>query len=292
MPRRRLPPRLYLDKARQQWAILDGAHFVRTGCAHDELEKAERVLADYIAQKYQPEPSPVPPVADVLLAYLRDKVPSMKGRSARYNVSNLAAWWSDKTLADVTAANCRRYASTKSQAAARADLERLAAAIRHWHVEYGPLDKVPIVWKPQRTEPRDRWLTRSQAARFLWEARRTEHLKRFVMIGLHTGSRAGVIRKLEWSWLDLERGTTHRAQARRRTSERRPCVSRAGSCTSYGAGTGPTAARSSTSFITTARGSSATFKPRGGMPRSAPDFHGCIRTCCGIRRRRGASRRA
>ena len=104
MPRRRLPPRLYLDKGRRQWAILDGTSFVRTGCAHDELVKAERFLAEYIGQKYRPERSPVPPIADVLLAYLRDRVPTMKSRSTKYYISNLAAWWSDKTLDDVTAA--------------------------------------------------------------------------------------------------------------------------------------------------------------------------------------------
>jgi integrase len=58
---------------------------------------------------------------------------------------------------------------------------------------------VPTVWKPPRSAPRDRWLTRSEAARFLWAARRTEHLKRFIMLGLYTGSRSGVIRNLEWS---------------------------------------------------------------------------------------------
>jgi len=119
MPRRRLPPRLYLDQTRQQWTIRDGAHFVRTGCATGEVADAERILADYIAQKYEPQRSPAPPVADILLAYLRDKVPTMKSRSNKYNISNLAAWWGDKTLDEVTAANCRKYAATKTQSAAR-----------------------------------------------------------------------------------------------------------------------------------------------------------------------------
>lgn len=214
MPRRRLPPRLYLDKARQQWAILDGESFIRTGCTHGELAKAETFLANYITQKYQPQRSSAPPVADILLAYLRDKVPHQKSRSVKYNINNLARWWSDKTLDQVTAANCRAYAATKTQSAARSDLDRLQAAIRYWHSEYGPLDKIPAVWKPPKVEPRDRWLTRAQAARFVWQTRRTEHLKRFVLIGLHTGSRSGVIRNLEWSWIDLERGTMRRRAPR------------------------------------------------------------------------------
>jgi integrase len=207
MPRRRLQARLYLDKSRGQWAIRDGQTFIRTSCALGELAQAERILAEYIAQKYKPQRSSDPPVADILLAYLRDKVPGMKSRSAKYNIGNLASWWSDKTLDQVTSANCRAYAATRTQAAAWADLGVLSSAIRYWNAEYGPLDKVPTVWKPSRPTPREVWLTRSDAARFLQQARHVEHLKRFALIGLHTGTRSGAIRKMEWSWIDLERKT-------------------------------------------------------------------------------------
>jgi integrase len=210
MPRRRLPPRLYHDETRGDWVIRDGAAFIRTGFAHSQLAEAERALANYLAAKYKPEPSPIPSMADILLAYRRDKVPGMKSRAAIYNVRNLAEWWTDKTLNDVTAANCRTYAATRTPASARADLDKLAAAINHWHAEYGPLQVVPKVWKPPKPAPRERWLTRNEAARFLWQCRRTEHLKRFVIVALYTGSRAGVVRELQWSWIDLERRTMRR----------------------------------------------------------------------------------
>jgi integrase len=210
MPRRRLPPRLYQDQTRGDWVIRDAGAFIRTGFTHSQSAEAERALADYIAGKYKPAPSPLPSMADILLAYRHDKVPGMKSRAAIYNVRNLAEWWGDKTLADVTAANCRAYTATTTQAAARADLDKLAAAINHWHAEYGPLQFVPKVWKPAKPAPRDRWLTRSEAAKFLWQCRRSEHLKRFALIGLHTGTRSGVILDLEWSWIDLERRTMRR----------------------------------------------------------------------------------
>jgi integrase len=210
MPRRRLQARLYHDQTRGDWVIRDGVAFIRTGFAHGKLAEAERALAEYLAAKYKPTPSPIPSMADVLLAYRRDKVPAMKSRAAVYNVRNLAEWWSRKSLSDVTAASCRAYAATRTPAAARADLDKLAAAINHWHAEYGPLQVVPKVWKPARPAPRERWLTRSEAARFLWQCRRTEHLKRFVLIGLYTGSRAGVVRDMQWSWIDLERRTMRR----------------------------------------------------------------------------------
>ena len=172
------------------------------------------MLAAYIAQKHEPHRSPDPPVADILLAYLRDKIPEAKSRSAKYNISNLERFWGDKSLAEVTSTNCKAYAKTRTQSAARADLEKLATAIRYWHLEYGPLAMIPAVWKPAKPEPREHWLTRSQAARFLWECCRTEHLKRFVLIGLHTGGRSGVLRSLEWSWIDLERKRMRRRAPR------------------------------------------------------------------------------
>lgn len=210
MPRHSKGPRLWLDQRRKQWVIRDGASFIRTGCAHEQAEHAQKLLAKYIARKYEPPKSDSPPIADILLVYDRDRIPNLKARSARYKVSNLAKWWGDKTLADVTAVNCRAYAATKSQAAARADLETLAAAIKHWHREVKALAVIPHVVLPPRNEARDRWLTRSEAARLLWAARRTEHLKRFIMIGLHTGSRSGVIRQLQWSWIDFAAGKMRR----------------------------------------------------------------------------------
>jgi integrase len=213
MPRQNKGPRLWLDKRRKQWVIRDGSGFIRTGCSHEQAERAHKLLAKYIARKYEPPKSDSPPIADILLVYYRDKIPTMKARSAKYNVSNLARWWGDKTLADVTAANCRAYAATKSQAAARSDLEKLAAAIKHWHREVSPLAVLPHVVLPPRNEARDRWLTRSEAARLLRAARRTEHLKRFIMLGLHTGSRSGVIRTLQWSWVDFASGTMRRRPA-------------------------------------------------------------------------------
>src|SRR5690348_4543327 len=36
------------------------------------------------------------------------------------------------------------------------------------------------------------------------------HLYRFVILGLLTGSRSGVLVALQWSWIDLEHGTMRR----------------------------------------------------------------------------------
>jgi integrase len=207
MPRRRAAPRLYLDSRRKQWVIRDGASFVRTSCAETDRDGAEARLAAYLGQKHTPQRSPSPLIADILLAYASEHLPHTRAaKNAAYNVGTLSAWWSGKKLADVTARNCRAYASTRSPAGARRDLETLRAAIGHWHREYGPLPSVPAVIMPAKPEPRERWLTRAEAAALLRAARRIPHLARFILLGIYTGSRSGTLLALEWKWMDLARG--------------------------------------------------------------------------------------
>src|SRR5262245_54947103 len=226
MPRRRAAPRLYLDSGRGQWAIRDGARFIRTGCAEADRDGAEARLAAYLGAKHKPQPSPTPLIANVLLAYSAEHLPHTRAaKNAAYNIGNLSAWWGDKKLADVTAKNCRDYSKTRTPAAGRRDLETLRAAIGHWHREYGPLTYVPAVVMPEKPEPRERWLTRSEAARLLWAARHTPHLARFILLGLYTGSRSGALLSLEWKWLDLARGVMlRRAPGESESKKRTPPV--------------------------------------------------------------------
>jgi integrase len=94
--------------------------------------------------------------------------------------------------------------------AARRDLETLRAAMGYWDREYGPLPRIPKVTLPDKSPPRERWLTRSEAARLLWAARRVEHLRRFILIGLYTGTRAGAILDAKWSWVNWQTGVMRR----------------------------------------------------------------------------------
>jgi len=211
MPRRRAPPRLYLDSKRGQWIIRDGSNFIRTGCAEPDRRDAEKRLAAYLGQKHQPERGPAPLIADILLTYSREHLPHIaSARKIAYNVDLLAAWWGDKRLSEVTAANCRSYAIAKgNNGGARSDLEVLRAAIRHWHRNYGPI-AVPAVIMPPKGPPRPRWLTRSEAARLLWAARHSQHLARFILLGLYTGSRPGVLLAMRWEQIDLVQGVMFR----------------------------------------------------------------------------------
>jgi integrase len=167
-------------------------------------------------------------IADVLLVYLREHaVHTHTLKAITQTVSNLEPFWGDKKLTDVTAKNCRAYAAARPKVAARRDLQTLRAAINYWHREYGPLPSVPIVVLPDAPAARERWLTRSEVARLVWAARRTQHLRRLILIGIYTGTRPGAILSLQWDQIDLVRGVMHRLrEGESETKKRRPPVRR------------------------------------------------------------------
>lgn len=150
-------------------------------------------------------------IAEVLLAYGSEVAPEKSSaRNIGYHISNLLKWWGDKRVADIGVKSCKAYVKTRTAAAGWADLKVLKASVKHWHAEYGPLETTPLFWKPELNEPKDRWLTRSEAARLLWAARRYQHMRRMILLGLYTGSRPGVILSLRWDQVDLESGLLSR----------------------------------------------------------------------------------
>src|ERR1043165_7259726 len=115
MPRRKAPPRLYLDQKRQAWIIRDGARFIRTGCNRKDLADAENQLAAYIGEKYAPPQTNEPTVLEGLAVYGDEVVQHRASkRNISYNIGSLSKWWVGKKASEVTAKTCRAYAATKT----------------------------------------------------------------------------------------------------------------------------------------------------------------------------------
>jgi integrase len=213
MGRKRRAPRLWLDqRPGRGWVILDGPRFIRTGCAESDRAGAEKQLAEYLGAKHKPQLSDDPLIADILNVYITEHLAHTRSvKNAIYNVESLVRWWGTKKLLDINTRTCRDYTASKSTpTAARRDLEVLRAAINHWHLEYGPLPTIPRVALPPKPAARERWMSRDEVARLLWQGRHTPHLGRFILLGVYTGSRSGVLLNLEWSWIDLKRGVMAR----------------------------------------------------------------------------------
>ncbi|ODN69229.1 tyrosine-type recombinase/integrase [Methylobrevis pamukkalensis] len=258
MPRPSKGARLWLDPRERVWWIRDGAVKRRTGCTQGEHERAQRLLAEHIAAKWT---APVERradrllIADILTWYAREIAPRHRAAATTgHAIDRLADWWGAKTLAEIRAATCRAYAEhrrrqprpqAKSEAAKaktigdatiRRELGVLRAAVNAWHAEE-PLEALPVITLPDQPGSRLRWLRRDEAARLLRAARRLDDrqagraLARFILIGLHTGTRSGAIRDLAWlpnvrgGWIDVEAGLIHRrGEGQSESSKRRPPV--------------------------------------------------------------------
>jgi integrase len=227
MPRRSSGPRLYWDKSRETWIIIDGRFHRRTGCGAEDFEQAKGALRDYMQEQHKPAAGPDPLLADVLAAYAEEHIKhTVSGKHILYDIGHLNRWWGTNKVSDISAASCRKYiAHRNAGASARRELAFLNAAIQHWKANHAPLMATPKIKLPPKPQPRQDFMTRSEAARFLWHARRTPHLARFFLIGWYTGSRRSVITGLKWSMVDLESGVMKRKERdAARTKKRSPPV--------------------------------------------------------------------
>jgi integrase len=166
-------------------------------------------------------------------------------KETKGRIAQLDNFFGDRMLSYVTGETCRAYAAQRSSdTAARRELEDLRAAINH-HRREGLCDKIVGVVLPPERPPRERWLTRSEAAQLIRSAwryrelqrgkptvrRARQHVARFILVALYTGTRASAVCRAALQataghgWLDLDRGVFYRRPAgRRETKKRQPPV--------------------------------------------------------------------
>ena len=283
MPRRSKGARLQLKAARcgasgnvthqATWIIRDNGRDVSTGCAADEIAAAEAKLRDHIAAKYTPKRRVRHiddiPLADVLSIYFdaqldklhsrfnvdnesEDTIPAI--RKFKKRIERLNEWWGAKMLGEVNGEACRSYAKKRrNKGGARRDLEDLRAAVGY-HATEGYHREIVKVSLPEKGQPRDKWLTRNDAAKLIWTCwryremqkksrrpmedekaptskRPLRHLARFILLGIYSGTRAGAIAAaspipaLGRSYVDLERGRYYRLkQGSAKINKRQPTV--------------------------------------------------------------------
>jgi integrase len=243
--------RLYIEQREGRpdvWIIRDGSTRIRTGLLASETELAEQKLAEYIAEKYGPEAYKaeanrisIPEVLSHYVAVREKEVVRRRSTGAKtappayhYHIPNLITFWHDKTVADVKKSVCEKYeahrlamtprrgmrkgATAVSYSTIRQELKTLSHAISEWHKE-APLAALPVVWTPPAAPPRMRYLERSEVAAMLRAARRLRfnHLVRYILIGVYTGTRDDAMRRLRWirashdGYVDTVRGILYRS---------------------------------------------------------------------------------
>jgi integrase len=187
------------------WEIRDGA--TRISCGTDDRQQAEEKLAQYIGEKYRPT-GPVSSqemlVADCLTIYGEEHAPHVAAPwRLGYAIEALVPFWGTRRVSEITGNSCRAYANSRttkrgpaSPGTIRRELNVLQAAINYCFKE-GKLTSTAKVSLPARPAPKERWLTRQEAAWLLRAARTLRldgrHLADFILHGLYTGSRKATI---------------------------------------------------------------------------------------------------
>lgn len=269
MSRRAKGPRLYLRERKGRepvWVILDRGTETATGFGAAQSGEAEGALADYIGRKRLTtlracDPSQV--TIDEILGFYND------GRGAELArpdmvaslVPMLMAHAGDDTCAVINGDWCRAYVRKRvsgkiappprpgrkpkrpQESSVRRDLEHLSAALGY-AVREGILAYAPKITYPKASRPRERFLTRDEAAQLLWTCWRYKqhgpknqvlhplrHLCRFILIGIYSGTRSSAILSASFtaaadrSYVDLNSGVFYRlAEGRTETKKRQPPI--------------------------------------------------------------------
>ena len=172
-------------------------------------------------------------VANVLVLYAKEHAPTVRAPDRiAYAIKALVPILGELPVGSINSSVCQRYAESRARAAGtvRKELGVLQAAINFAYSE-GYLTATRKVRLPEKSAPRDRWLTRDEVARLLWAACRSpkgKHLARFILTAIYTGTRSSAVLGLRFmpnavgGWVDTERGVLYRrgtgeAETKKRT---------------------------------------------------------------------------
>ena len=148
-------------------------------------------------------------VADLWDAYRADRAGRTIADKMTVTGKNILPAFGHLTPDQITADDCRRYMADR-RAAGRAEytihteLGNLRIALA-WAAKTGLIARAPAIERPKTPPPRDRYLTREEAAKLI-DAARAPHVRLAILLMLTTAGRIGALLELTWDRVDMARG--------------------------------------------------------------------------------------
>jgi len=236
----------------------------RKSTGESDYRKAQRVFAEFIISLDQAVNAPKSTITCKMVfdAYLADRTDVMAPGSQMITFGHLAAHFGEMTVSEVERDDIRRYTLLRElgaisftdaegrirggakagEATVRRELGMFATAINHciekksFRAADGtslltPADR-PVIELPPAPPPRDRWLTRQEAAALLAAAREPQlhsgepadklpRVYRYIAMMLYTASRKEPVISLTWDRILLEQGLINFQQPGRRLTKKR-----------------------------------------------------------------------
>lgn len=260
-------PRLHTcDCKDREFVNFDPPNEFGTACGPDDPVDIKKQFQIYFGLRHPPlrcnsDPAYVT-VVSVLLLYASERAPYLAHPElVGFHLQPLGRFFGDMTCEDISGTSCGAYVAARASgnlgrkvkpATARRELETLSAALNYAHRQRKLSFPVRLTY-PSKTPPRERWITRREAAALVAGAlgivpiaydvssrkpikwgrmfRPAYHVARFILIALYTGTRHEAILRMRWGvnssggWFDLDHGLMYRRGEREvETNKRRPAV--------------------------------------------------------------------
>lgn len=224
--------KLSFRKDRNCWEIIEfiGGKRKRHATGFSLRSDAEEKLAEIIVTRNSPQKNEqLLSLGEIIIYYINEHIPTLASpETALKCFDRLIPFWAEMKLNDIKKSKVFEYLEYRkkeylkwqnryefkskrslSHETVRRELEQLQAAIGCVYRD-NLIGSCPYVWKPEKSKPRQRWLTTGEAAALLNAARKSkvacDYLPLFILIGLYTGARSGAILSLRWHQIDLQRG--------------------------------------------------------------------------------------
>ena len=199
-----------LVKFRGKWAAewYEGGERHRRSLGTDDRLEADVRLAEFSRLRERRDDKPVT-VAEVWMGYRA----TLEGRPAWTTMGHewkaVGPFFADRVVSTITEEDCHAYTALRLSQGRKpgtiwTELGRLRMAFV-WAERKGLVERAPHVWRPPQGPPRDKSLTREQAAEVV-DACQLPHVRLFCVLALATAGRAGALLGLTWDRVDLERG--------------------------------------------------------------------------------------
>ena len=210
------------------WTVNGRSRKLSTGTASSE--DAQNIFAEWLQVRKRavgPSDPAQALVTDILADYITERGPKVIGQDTMARaVETLARLWECRTVAEVPT-HVDAYVKRRDRAVGtvRRELGVLQAAINYAH-KRGKLTHTVAVELPAAPPPKERWLTRDEAATLIRASRKDRkarfYMPLFILIGIYTGRRKEAILSLRWPQIDLMANRIDfEIEGRERTKKRR-----------------------------------------------------------------------
>lgn len=190
----------------------------------DKVE-AEKFRAALDAQLAKPPQEHQQTVGELLDHYLKDRKGNVSSYDTlKFSVAKLKPYFGAAQPRHLTQTMGNGYIKQKRKAGQSDGTTRRELGVLRAALAYGVRNKwfthAPHIPLPPMPQPRERWLTKEEAAKLL-AACKSPHIKTYMALGLYTGARRGAILDLTWDRVDLVNGHISFKMPGRPTSNKR-----------------------------------------------------------------------